>query len=133
MSILKRNLFLHLNKFQVRILFYLVALAAACLILMVLFLSYLYADSENFLHQPQFLMIKICIVTALPISAVLILIICFCTYHMTNRLFGAHDRIVREIDDILETGNKKELSVRKGDEMFECLLQRINALIQRLP
>ncbi len=133
MSGFKRNLFLHLNRFQLRILFYLTALGFTCLALMVLFLSYLYADSENFIHQPQFFTIKMCIVVALPITALLILIICLYTYRMTNKLFGAHYRIIREIDDVLEAGKKRELSVRRGDELFQELVDRLNKLIQRLP
>lgn len=129
----KRNVFFHVNKFQERILFYLAALGAACLSLMVLFLSYLYADINNFIHTPQFSTIKICIIVALPITALLILIVCFYTYYMTNKMFDPYDRIVANLEDIENTGQKRMLSVRKGDEMFQELIDRINGLIQRLP
>lgn len=133
MDIFKRNIFLHLNKFQQRIILYLTALGIAALSLMMLFLSYLYADSNNFLHTFPFFTIKICIVIALPIAAILILIACLYAYHLTNKLFGPYDRIIKELDSVIETRQKKELSVRKGDELFEELLKRINALIRQLP
>lgn len=133
MSAFKRNIFFHANKFQTRVIFYLVALGASCLSLMTLFLSYLYADLDNFIHTPQFFIIKLCIVVALPLAALLILIVCFYTYYMTNKMFGPYDRIVRELDNIKNTEQKRMLTVRKGDEMFQELIDRINSLIHKLP
>ncbi len=129
----KRNLFLHLNRFQSRILFFLAVLGLVSVILIVLFLAYLHADMNNFMHTFPLRTVKVCIMVALPIAAVLIVVICFYLYYLTNKLFGPHDRIVKELDDILATHQKRELSVRDGDEMFEELLKRINALIRQLP
>lgn len=109
------------------------ALGVSCLVLMILFLSYLYADYENFMHSFEFFTVKMCILVALPITALLILIVCLYTYYMTNKMFGPYDRIVKELEDIAKTGQKRELTVREGDEMFQELIDRINVLVQRLP
>lgn len=129
----KRNIFLHTNRFQQRIIFFIFALGVASLSLMILFLSYLYADLNNFMHTFPFMTIKMCIVVALPMVAILILMICLYIYYLTNSLFGPYERIMRDLEHVIETKEKKELTVRKGDEMFEELLKRVNALIRQLP
>ena len=131
MSIFKRNLFLHVNKFQWRILFYLMALGFSCLVLILLFLSYIYADFNNFLHSGEFFTIKICILIALPLTACLLLITCLYLYHVTNKMFGPYERVVREVAETVKSGQKKEILLRKGDKMFQELIECINTLIRR--
>ncbi len=64
--------------------------------------------------------------------AILIFLI-FWTYYVSNKLLGSYNRIIRDLDNIVD-GNKKELlGTRKGDTVFEGLLERINALIKKLP
>jgi len=130
---IKRNLFLHLNRFQQRIIFFLTVLGLVSLSLMIMFLSYLYADTNNFIHTFPFLLIKMCLLIAFPAAAFLILIVCLYTYYLTNKMLGPYERIIRELDAVLETRQKKELTVREGDDMFRDLLKRINALIRQLP
>jgi len=129
----KRNVFSRINKFQWRILFYLLALGLSCLILILLFLSYIYADINNFLHSPKFFTIKLCIAVALPTTALLLLIVCLYLYYITNKMFGPYERISREIAEIARSGNKKEVHLRKGDDMFEELVESLNVLIRRIP
>ena len=129
----KRNIFFRVNKFQWVILFYLASLGLSCLVLMILFLSYLYVDFNNFIHSFPCMTIKICILVALPLTAVLILLSCFYLYHLTNKMFGPYERILQEIDKVVKTGEKKQIFLRKGDEMFQDLVDQLNCLIQRLP
>jgi Na+/melibiose symporter-like transporter len=74
-----------------------------------------------------------CLLIAFPAAAFLILIVCLYTYYLTNKMLGPYERIIRELDAVLETRQKKELTVREGDDMFRDLLKRINALIRQLP
>ena len=133
MSSFKRNIFRNTNKFQRLILFYLTALGLTSLILMVLFLAYLYADIENFLHTFRFFTIKTGILIALPVTAILILITCVYMFYLTNKILGPYTRILSEIDQILASNKRNNLNVREGDEMFEDLIRRINELIGRQP
>lgn len=128
-----RNLFLRVNRFQLSIILCITSLGLACLVLMILFLSYLYADANNFIHTFPFATIKICILVAFPITAILILIVCIYAYYMTNKMFGPYERVVKELRDIEQTGQKRELHVRGGDDMFQDLIDQINALIRRIP
>jgi hypothetical protein len=52
------------------------------------------------------------------------LFIWICSY--TNKLFGPFERIKRELDEILDGKRKTLGQVRKGDEIFEQLVGRIN-------
>jgi len=128
----KRSLFFHVNKYQRSILLYLIALGVSCLVLILMFLSYLYVDINNFLHSFPFRTLKICIIVAFPIVSIMLLLVCLHLYRLTSRIFGPYDRVVKEMDVLLQTGQKKEITARKGDEMFKELLKRINALIGRL-
>jgi len=133
LSFLKRNLFFRVNKFQWRILFHLIALGFSCVILILLFLSYLYADINNFLHTSNFFPIKICIVTALPMAALMVLITSFYLYYITNKMFGPYERISREISGIAHNKEKRVIYLRKGDDMFQELVDSLNELIRRIP
>ncbi|HSV43450.1 MAG TPA: hypothetical protein VLJ10_02755 [Candidatus Bathyarchaeia archaeon] len=133
MSTIKRNIFLHLNQFQKHILLYILSLGSISLILILLFLAYLHADYNNFFHAFEFYIIKRCILFSLPIIAGLILFVCLYSYRMTNRIFGPYNRVVKELDDLLSSCEKRQLKVRQGDAMFDDLVQRINKLIERLP
>lgn len=131
MTAFKRNVFSRINKFQWRIIFYLSALGACCLSLMLLFLSYLYTDIDHFIHTRPFVMVRTCIVIALPLSAFLVLIVCLYTYYMTNKMFGPYDRIVGDLKKMNDEGEKRQLTVRQEDEMFRELVVQLNRLIRR--
>ena len=50
-------------------------------------------------------------------------------YHQTNKIIGPHDRIIRELDEIILGKRKDALTVRKDDDMFGELVDRINTII----
>ncbi|MFH1360229.1 MAG: hypothetical protein ABIJ41_04230 [Candidatus Omnitrophota bacterium] len=50
---------------------------------------------------------------------------------VSNRIVGPHERIIRELDDILADKGKKRLTIRKDDQMYKELTDRINALIKK--
>jgi len=85
----------------------------------------LYNNRFNTLHMaiPWFLMTT---------SIVLLVVVCW-TYKISNRLVGPYERVLREIDGVLEGKGKKIIVARKGDMLFEELLKRVNELINRMP
>ena len=131
----KRNLFLNVNRFQKNILYpVLISCAVVCLLGLVC-LGYLYAkpfksvsyqtSGYHALHFsiPWFLLV---------ISFVLFFIVIW-TYYISNKMVGPYERVLRELDDILAGKKKQPVYARKGDEIFQELLKRINALIERIP
>lgn len=59
------------------------------------------------------------------------LFLIYWAHKISNRILGPHERIVRELDEVLAGKRRQELKVRPGDELFESLLHRINKLISR--
>lgn len=70
---------------------------------------------------PYFLMIII----------VMLIFIILWAYYKTNKIIGPHDRIIRELDEIIVGKRKGPLTVRQGDDMFGELLERINTIIEK--
>ena len=54
-------------------------------------------------------------------------------YYVSNKIVGPFERVLREVDDILAGKGKKKIGIRSKDGMFEELVKRINALVERLP
>jgi len=53
----------------------------------------------------------------------------FWAYNISNQILGPYERIVRELDLIISGQGRKLLKVRRNDEMFAELVERINVLI----
>ena len=131
----KRNLILHVNKYQKQILYpVFLACAFACILTIFCFVFILarvtnastigpirMSDLQNFM---PWMMILI---------AYVILFVVFWTYYISNKIVGPHERILRELDEDIEGKRPGPISTRQGDEMFEQLLKRINALIAKIP
>ncbi|MBF0397894.1 MAG: hypothetical protein HQK78_14030 [Desulfobacterales bacterium] len=140
----KRHLIFNINKFQVRIL--LPMLLSALIILSFLSLIYYLSISKTstILESSKGTTIVYdyslgylgSIETFFPfltvIMSIIVVILIFWTYRISNRLVGPYERIIKEIDEILEGKRENITPLRKGDEMFEKLLNRINILIEML-
>jgi len=74
----------------------------------------------------QWFYFVVCFVFAL--SIVFFFIAFKCSQHLVNPFV----RILREADQALATGEKKEIKLRPGDDLANEVVQRINALIQRM-
>jgi hypothetical protein len=61
--------------------------------------------------------------------AVILFALIFWAYHISNQILGPYERIVRELDLIISGKGRKLLQVRRNDEMFAELVERINVLI----
>ncbi len=54
-------------------------------------------------------------------------------YSISQKMVGAFIRVLRELDTIIEGGERKHIAVRQKDDLASELLQRINILIDNLP
>ena len=54
-------------------------------------------------------------------------------YLVSRDMVGAFVRILRELDEIIEGGERKRITVRQNDDLASELLNRINLLIDNLP
>ncbi len=66
------------------------------------------------------------------VAPFLLFMVCW-MYYVSGKVVGPYTRILLELDKIIENGQKRIIYVRKGDELFEELLGRINILIKKLP
>jgi len=125
----KRNFFTHINQFQKNLLYsVLVPCFIGCIIIL-LCLDYLYYDYHAFLNRYEYRHIKYVILWLLPTIAFILFGVSMIMFYASNKIVGPYDRIIHELDDMLEKGERRALSVRKGDKMFEELLKRFNKLI----
>lgn len=129
-----RNIVLNVNKFQKRILY---PVLFSCLVAcnaIVLCLAYFYFPAgHEFFFDLTLGDIKPYLPGVLISVSVMLIFIIFWTFYMSNKIVGPYERVLKELDVIL-TGDKRDgINSRKGDEMFEELLRRINLLIKKLP
>ena len=120
----KRDPFFNVSRFQERILF---PFYLMCLLLCTClgYFDYLLIKEPFFEHREKYLIL---IGLSGLLSLGLISLVWWATV-ISNKIVGPHERIIEELDGIL-TGNKKHpLYTRKGDEMYEELIKRINLLI----
>lgn len=52
-------------------------------------------------------------------------------YGLTNKVLGPYERIMRDLDKMIDENSQNELTVRPGDEMFGELAKRINLLVKK--
>lgn len=103
--------------------------------ILALCVSYLYYDVTNSIINPsqEIPDTKLTILTILLVLPLIFLLVIVWAYTITNKLVGAFDRILKELDEVIAGKQKRHLSVRKGDELAEEVVRRINLLIDRLP
>ena len=144
----KRNPVFHLNKFQKRLLFPVIIICIISSTILVFAMLYLYYIGEHFALLvsaerqdlqwaiPWFLDLGrynlIIPVLMLVIAGMLVLMVCW-AYHVTHRIIGPHERVIRELDEVIAGTRKEPIIARKGDDAFQELLKRINTLIKKLP
>ena len=61
------------------------------------------------------------------------LLILFWAYVLSRDLVGAFERILKELDAMIDGGERKHIRVRKGDDPAVPVVARINTLIDNLP
>lgn len=132
-EVAKRRVFLRTSKFQRPILHIFVFSALAVVAALSLAASYLCYDMTNTIITTgsEIPTIKIAILLGLMLMPIVFLFIIFWAYRVSSHLVGAFERILKELDGVIEKNEKKHLHARKGDQLAEELLSRVNVLIDR--
>jgi len=134
---INRKFLLNLNKYQKHIIYPILVFCFIAAIMVYLCLQVLVV--KNFTYGSFKLLgfdsifASIQFQTAIQFFLLVILImlifIILWIYHQTNKIIGPHDRIIRELDEIILGKRKDALTVRKDDDMFGELVDRINTII----
>jgi len=128
---INRNVILNLNKFQKKILYPILLVSLLACISALLCLAYAFYP-EN--HKIFFDLNLATLRPHLPIYfcafSMILLFSMFWAYWISNKLLGPYERVIGELDDVLSGQSKDPIGTRKGDEMYEGLLSRINQLIK---
>jgi len=126
----RRTSIFYVSKYQ-RIFFYPVILAflLGCI---VSWLSLTYFFIGQFLSYPDLIQFQKIIVYLLMIATGLMIVVVLWTLRISNRYSGSYERIIKELDKMIEEENVCTLETRKGDIIFDELLRRINLLSKKL-
>ena len=54
-------------------------------------------------------------------------------YAVSSDVVGPFDRIIRELDEVIDGGARQPITVRQRDELAQQLLKRVNVLVKNLP
>ncbi|MDP2653243.1 MAG: hypothetical protein Q8Q08_04350 [Candidatus Omnitrophota bacterium] len=143
----QRSLLLHVNRSQQRIIFPIMVCCFIASVISFATLCYLYYIGEHLMllaevdiHQfhwalPWFVDIKRFNGVA-PLffisTGVLLLVLVYWTYYVSNIMVGPYERVLRELDALIAGESKGPIHARKGDEVFEALIQRINILAEKV-
>ncbi len=131
---MKQRLFLRTNRFQRPIINLVTYSSLVTIAVLAICVSYLYYDMTNAIidSAAQVPTVKMSVILILMILPLVFLVIIVLVYNATNRLVGAFERILRELDDILAGKGKKHINARKDDALAEELLSRVNRLIDKM-
>ena len=59
----------------------------------------------------------------------MLLFVIYWSLYITHKLVGPYERVLKELDEVIEGKKHSPIIARKGDELFQEILKRINALI----
>ena len=131
----KRKFILNVNKYQKHIIYPILAFSWIAGIMVYLCLEFIVTININPNIAKIFSFDTVQIQQAIPyflmIIIVMLIFIILWAYYKTNKIIGPHDRIIRELDEIIVGKRKGTLTVRQGDDMFGELLERINTIIEK--
>jgi len=129
----KRSL-LHVNRFQSPLLNLIIAFSLTTVIVLTICVSYLSYDVTNSILNParEIPTVKIVIILILLVLPLIFFLNIIWAYRASSRLLGAFERILRELDNILETKQKRHIQARENDRLANELLERVNKLIDRM-
>jgi len=131
---MKRKLFLNINRFQRPILYLTVAATFVTIVILAICVSFLSYDIANMIinSTKEIPTTKLAVSFVLMILPLSYLAIIYFSLRISNKLVGSMERILKELDEIIEKREKKHLTVRKGDDLVQELLKRINTLIDKM-
>ena len=130
-----RKFILNINNYQKHIIYPILAFCWIAGIMVYLCLEFIVTININPNIAKMFSFDTVQIQQAIPyflmIIIVMLIFIILWAYYKTNKIIGPHDRIIRELDEIIVGKRKGPLTVRQGDDMFGELLERINTIIEK--
>ena len=128
-----RKFILNVNKYQKHIIYPILAFCWIAGIMVYLCLEFIVTININPNIAKMFSFDTVQIQQVIPyflmIIIVMLIFIILWIYHQTNKIIGPHERIIRELDEIILGKRKDALTVRKDDDMFGELVDRINTII----
>lgn len=129
----KRRLFSHVNRFQ-RPIINVVLTGSFLTLFLALCMAYISTDTTYEIAASAQLVpdIKIVVLVVLLLLPLIFYAMIVWGYYVSNKLVGPFERILRELDEIIATKQKRHVHTRKGDKLAEELLKRINILIDRM-
>ena len=129
----KRNIILNINRYQQSILVPVLLSASMACLMSIVCLIYLLADitETKMIYNIKLTDIQIFIPWIMMGISYLLLFVVFWTYYISNKLVGPFQRVVRELDEVIDGTKTTPIGTRVGDKMFEELLERINKIIER--
>ena len=130
----KRDILNNVNRPQSKILwpFYIACLIAlVCVISLVLIENPLFDASFNSQKLADssvrgLLIAKICLGLVI---AIIFCLLVYYAFYLSNRILGAYDRILKELDQMIIGGKKRPLKVRGEDQFFNEIVRRINIFL----
>lgn len=130
-----RNVMLNVNRFQKCIIYPVIisCLTTCALTIMYLFLFYVLDDRAANVYNLNREDLRVIIPWVMMGLSCMLFVIVLWTYRVSNKLVGPYERVLTELDAVLNEGKKTPIKARDGDSLFEELLVRINALIAKLP
>ncbi len=114
----------------------LIGLALVISVAMIVFFLYQYfgiqdlipvVNWKNQLIQPQNIFVLFAAIAMLGSMFALF----YWAYKITNKILGPYERVLRELDKVVDGRSRRALTVRDGDEMFAELIERINVLMKQ--
>lgn len=85
----------------------------------------------TFIAYPDLVPFQNKILVLLMIATVSMIAVVIWTIRISNRYLGSFERIIKELDKMIEGKINDSIETRKGDVIFEELLKRINLLSKR--
>ena len=131
----KRSLLLRASRYQRPVLNLIVASALITVVIISLCISFIYHTmvNEAGYFDAEVPVAQAWVLLVLMAMPLLFLGIIIRAYKVTNQLVGAFERLLRELDGIIATNEKRHVSAREGDELAGDVVKRINILIDKIP
>jgi hypothetical protein len=132
----RHHRWLHLNKYQIRILVLLllpaVVITTTLALFSNLFFEQLVAAVESGSKEQMMSLLATWKTSFFFALWVLLSLIVLATYVVCQQLLGAFTRIFRELDEVIAGQSvRRPITARKGDDLANELLKRINLITQR--
>ncbi|KPA11371.1 conserved hypothetical protein, membrane, partial [Candidatus Magnetomorum sp. HK-1] len=136
----KRNMLFNMNRFQATLVLPILLIMIVVQILLggMFYLSVSktsmvleQSNSKTVVYQQLLIKYQAYFPFVITSISLLVFLLVYWILYISNKILGPHERIIRELDEMIAgKKEKKPLTTRPNDQMFEELLPRINVLIE---